>query len=228
MFAPRRYFVLLLSSPCSLALFYSHDMFHLIQLCRPIFQYFLPVLYSSKAFQYSIHSSNYSCVCFIAHRIFQLPFMVYFFLRETASLVFLFRCLSLRLGLLAPSYRWDSAPLGWSSAFTTLALPVCRQLPPLFLSNFYPLSNFLLSFIMSKISIHNNNFTPSHDSPVAPRTAPSFHYFPVATFHFWLSQIQVFYRTQHRHGYSKRPHLGLPGLCCILRNYQNRQIKRLK
>ena len=99
-----------------------------------------PVLHSNKAA---------SGMPFIPIFILRLPSFLFIFLRKTVSLVFLFRCtilltlsvsrrricfflaLSQKLSMLAPSYRWDSAPLGWLSAFAFLALPVCRQIPPL-------------------------------------------------------------------------------------------------
>ena len=42
--------------------------------------------------------------------------------------IYLFLALSVKLGTRAPSYRWDSAPLSWSSVLAFLPLRVPRQL----------------------------------------------------------------------------------------------------
>ena len=125
-----------------------------------------------------------------------LPFLFVFF-GKTVTLVFLFTCpislvlsvsrwriclflaLSLKLGTLAPSYRWDSELLGWLSAVT-----VCFSFSLSFVISKISIHN---NYFITTISIHNNYFTPVHNSPIAPPTALSFYYFPGATLHFCLS-----------------------------------------
>ena len=92
------------------------------------------------------------------------------------------------LGLctLAPSYRWGSAPLAWSAVFAFFALSVCLQFS---LLTIWP--HFALSSVIFNIQIRNNDSTFTHNSPVTPRNALFFHYFPGATSHFSLFQIHT-------------------------------------
>ena len=139
MFTPRWDFVRFLSSPSSLATIYSTSYpinFHFPSI--PVFQYYNPVKHIQvfHLFQYSFHYSIHLSPLFPL-RLSSLK------VSRTTSLYFQVACMHssccasicLRRGTVAPSYRWYTTPLGWSSTFAFLALPnlhflpVCHQFP---------------------------------------------------------------------------------------------------
>ena len=109
----------------------------------PVFQYYIPGKQISVfhlfqyLFQYPFHYSIHLSPLFFPLGLSSCLALALSIPRRRVCLFLTVSPFCLRFDTLAPSYRWYTAPLGWSSAFVFLALPnlhalpVCRQLPSL-------------------------------------------------------------------------------------------------